>query len=173
MPHYLQLICQILNVQQRTDQSIEEIRLSYDVTTSDASSQRHLLDVLARMQLPIQGDPAFALYHQISIVSSIIWNFGLEFKPLSLFSTQEISLFFNHGNPKEFKLSFISQNRGVRNARKRFLEVASEGAVACIHIIQDQELDTQVYGKWAGLIKALALHWNLGDKLNDIGNVQI
>ena len=173
LPHYLQLVCQILNVQQKTDQCIEEIRLCYDVTTSDSSSQRHLLDVLARMQLNIQSDPAFALYHQITIVSSIIWNFGLEFKPLSLFSNQEISMFFNSGNPKEFKLSFISQNRGVRNARKRFLEVASEGAVACIHFIQDQELDTAVYEKWAEMIKALALHWNLGDKLSDIGIVAL
>ena len=109
----------------------------------------------------------------MTIVSTIIWNFGLEFKPLSLFSNQEVSMFFNSGQPGEFKFSFISQNRGVRNARKRFLEVASEGAVACIHQISDTELDTETYQKWAEMIKALSLHWNLTEKLNDIGIVAL
>ena len=55
MPHFLLNICQILALQQKTDQATEEIRLCYDVTCSESSSQRHLMDVLARMQLNIQG----------------------------------------------------------------------------------------------------------------------
>ena len=88
-----------------------------------------------------ERDSIYSLYYQMVIVACIVWNFGTEVKPLSLFSNQEVSMFFQTGPSSENKMSIslsawgMTQNRSVKNARKRFLELATEGTVANIHII--------------------------------------
>ena len=62
----------------------------------------------------------------------------------------------------------ISQNRGIRNARKRFLELACQGSVQSIHVVSDSETDTTEYKKWSELIGILAIHWNMVDRLSEV-----
>ena len=62
----------------------------------------------------------------------------------------------------------ISQNRGIRNTRKRFLELACQGSVQCIHVISDSETDTTEYKKWSELVGILAIHWNMVDRLSEV-----
>ena len=174
LPHFLNLICDLLDIHQKTLNESGDLLVSYDVISCDnAGAQRHLIDILSRLQVNYERDFIFGLFHQMAIVAKIIWFFGLDIKPLSLFSNQETSLFFQSGLPGETKAStwsswnISSQNRGVRNARKRFLEISSQGAVQSIQNISENETDATDYKKWSELIGILAMHWNMVDRLSE------
>ena len=174
IPQFLDKICDVLGVHQKTLNESGDLLVSYDVTNCDnAGAQRHLIDILSRLQVNYERDSIFGLFHQMAIVSKIIWFFGLDVKPLTLFSNQEVSLFFQSGLPGEPKASTwsswaISQNRGVRNARKRFLEITCQGAVQTIQVISESETDSEDYNKWSELIGILAMHWNMVDRLSEV-----
>ena len=121
-----------------------------------------------------EKDSIFSLYHQMIIVVNLVLNYGLEDKPLSLFSNQEVSMFFRSGPQNEHKSTLslsawgITQNRSIRNARKRFLEKATDGAVTNIHVLPSGQLDKSDYEIWAKKVGFLAMHWNMQDKLADL-----
>ena len=130
-------------------------RLCYDVTCNDVSAQRQLIDILSRMAANWERDSIYSLYYQMVIVACIIWHFGMEIKPLSLFSNHEVTSFFQTGPTNEISKmplsgwlrdGSINQSRSVRNARKRFLELSTEGTVANIHVMNDMgDLDKTNY----------------------------
>ena len=119
------------------------------------SAQRQLIDILSRMAANWERDSIYSLYYQMVIVACIIWHFGMEIKPLSLFSNHEVTSFFQTGPTNEISKmplsgwlrdGSINQSRSVRNARKRFLELSTEGTVANIHVVNDMgELDKTNY----------------------------
>ena len=102
-----------------------------------------------------ERDSIYSLYYQMVIVACIIWHFGMEIKPLSLFSNHEVTSFFQTGPTNEISKmplsgwlrdGSITQSRSVRNARKRFLELSTEGTVANIHVMNDMgDLDKTNY----------------------------
>ena len=102
-----------------------------------------------------ERDSIYSLYYQMVIVACIIWHFGMEIKPLSLFSNHEVTSFFQTGPTNEISKmplsgwlrdGSINQSRSVRNARKRFLELSTEGTVANIHVMNDMgDLDKTNY----------------------------
>ena len=102
-----------------------------------------------------ERDSIYSLYYQMVIVACIIWHFGMEIKPLSLFSNHEVTSFFQTGPTNEISKmplsgwlrdGSITQSRSVRNARKRFLELSTEGTVANIHVVNDMgDLDKTNY----------------------------
>ncbi len=177
LPLFFEIVCKFWALHEKTLNATEDIRLCYDVSCNDVGAQRQLFDVLSRMNLDIR-DNLFPLVHQMTIVSCLIWHFGIEAKPLSLFSNQEVSAFFQTGltpGGQESKTSVslsawgsMAQNRGVKNARKRFLELASEGAVAFLHPMADGGLDKSLYDHWADLTGYLAMYWNMQDKHTDL-----
>ena len=119
------------------------------------SAQRQLIDILSRMAANWERDSIYSLYYQMVIVACIIWHFGMEIKPLSLFSNHEVTSFFQTGPANEISKmplsgwlrdGSINQSRSVRNARKRFLELSTEGTVANIHVMNDMgDLDKTNY----------------------------
>ena len=119
------------------------------------SAQRQLIDILSRMAANWERDSIYSLYYQMVIVACIIWHFGMEIKPLSLFSNHEVTSFFQTGPTNEsskmplsgwLRDGSITQSRSVRNARKRFLELSTEGTVANIHVMNDMgDLDKTNY----------------------------
>ena len=119
------------------------------------SAQRQLIDILSRMAANWERDSIYSLYYQMVIVACIIWHFGMEIKPLSLFSNHEVTSFFQTGPTNEISKmplsgwlrdGSINQSRSVRNARKRFLELSTEGTVANIHVMNDMgDLDKTNY----------------------------
>jgi hypothetical protein len=175
LPIFLDTICKILSVLQKTANE-DELPVAYDVICHDSGAQRQLVDILARMLINWEQVSAFMLFYQMAIVTNIIWHFGLDVKPLSLFSNQEASLFFqntSNANASSWTSWAISQSRGVRNSRKSFLELACDGAVACIHTVNPNELDTKVYQGWADMIGSLAFLWNMRDRLNELNVVAL
>ena len=114
--------------------------------------KQHLMDHI-RGKVRCSDAEVVAIQYQFVAVASAIWSFGIDtIKPLSLFNSQESNSFFQ-GSPSS--TTFISSSstfqslnmfqsehsRSVRHNRRRFLETACDGAVACIHQIADRELD--------------------------------
>ena len=92
--------CDFIGVHQKTVNESSDLLVSYDAMNCDSvGTQRHLIDILSRLQVNHERDSIFALFHQMTIVAKTIWFFGLDVKPLRLFSNQEVSLFFQSGLP--------------------------------------------------------------------------
>ena len=107
LPHFLNLICDFIGVHQKTVNESSDLLVSYDAMNCDSvGTQRHLIDILSRLQVNHERDSIFALFHQMTIVAKTIWFFGLDVKPLRLFSNQEVSLFFQSGLPGKVVYTF-------------------------------------------------------------------
>ena len=111
----------------------------------------HLIDHVKGNSRSSDAD-AIAIQYQFVSVANIIWNFGIDsIKPLSLFNSQESNLFFQGSSSSSTfissgafqKLSMFQSDhsRSVRHQRRRFLEAACNGAVACIQQTSDDQID--------------------------------
>ena len=132
--------------------SYDDVALTFNISGVTGVKKQHLMDHI-RGKVRCSDAEVVAIQYQFVAVASAIWSFGIDtIKPLSLFNSQESNSFFQ-GSPSS--TTFISSSstfqslnmfqsehsRSVRHNRRRFLETACDGAVACIHQIADGELD--------------------------------
>ena len=115
------------------------------------SLKLHLMDHI-RGKMRSSDTDVVAVQYQFVVVANAIWSFGIDsVKPLNLFNRQESNLFFQ-GSPssstfvssspfQSLNLFQSDHSRGVKHCRRRFLEAACDGAVACIHQLSNGELD--------------------------------
>ena len=109
--------------------------------------KQHLMDHI-RGKMRSSDTDVVAVQYQFVAVANAIWSFAIDsIKPLSLFNSQESNLFFQ-GSPssstyvssspfQSLNLFQSDHSRSVRQCRRRFLEVACDGAVSCIHQLSD------------------------------------
>ena len=131
--------------------SYDEITLTANISGINLQPKLHLIDHVKGNSRSSDAD-AIAIQYQFVSVANIIWNFGIDsIKPLSLFNSQESNLFFQGSTSSSTfissgafqKLSMFQSDhsRSVRHQRRRFLEAACDGAVACIQQTSDDQID--------------------------------
>ena len=97
-------------------------------------------------------------------------NFFLQ--PLSMFSSQETSLFFQGSGRSASSFFSGGHSRGVRSYRKKFLELSSDNAVATI-CSSENGPDMKDYAQWSSKIILLGRMWNMVDKVREIQTVAL
>lgn len=168
---FLKLACKMLRVLLDTAvSSTDKISVGYD-PLCHSSNKLHLVDHLAQVQ-PCDHD-IVAVQYQMAAVATLIWHFGLDLKPLRLFNSQETAMFFQTASSSRGLSIFSAEHsRSVRSSRRKFLEVACDGAVACIHLMpatrDNVELDTKMYHQWMEMVNMLAKMWNMSDKQREL-----
>jgi hypothetical protein len=132
------------------DLCYDDVTLMVNITGGSIVKKQHLMDHI-RGNMRSSDTDIVAVQYQFVAVANAIWTFGIDsIKPLSLFNSQESNLFFQ-GSPSSstfISSTFQSLNmlqsehsRSVRHCRRRFLEAACDGAVACIHQMLDGKRD--------------------------------
>ena len=66
-----------------------------------------------------------------------------------------------------FRIFAGEHGRGVRNVRRRFIEMSCDGAVSCIHhtTVEDDSIDLKIYHEWRHDLLLLAKMWRIADKV--------
>lgn len=173
LPELLQWLVKILYLMIQNDQNDAHFRKAnekpkfYD-DISDVT-QPHLLDHASSV---IVDSDVIALQFQYVFVANLIWEFDLQFKPMSLFSNQESNIFFQSETSTQLGvLISIGQNASLRHIRKKFLETACHCSVQTIHLLPTEdgqgEWDMSNYKLWMSQLALLAKMWFLQDKLKE------
>ena len=129
----------------------DEVSLTGNIAGGNMYQKFHLMDHI-REKCRSSDTDAIAIQYQFVTVANVIWNFGIDsIKPLSLFNSQESNLYFQGS---ESSSTFISSgtfqslsifqgdhSRSIRQQRRRFLDAACDGAVACIQNTSDGQID--------------------------------
>ena len=142
------------------------------------SKKLHLMDHI-RGKMRSSDTDVVAVQYQFVVVANAIWSFGIDsIKPLDLFNSQESNLFFQGSplsstfvSPSPFQSLNLFQNehsRNVKHCRRRFIENACDGAVACIHQLPNGKLDCQGYESWCNILVLLGKMWHMPERLREM-----
>ncbi len=179
LPRFLELLCDFLYYLMAklpnsiTGSDLKPKAMKYDMVCPDHASRRYLLDILTVTDDYDQD--ALALRYQFVAASSLIWQFGLDVKPLKLFNNTEVSFFFQTANFSLSSLTILagSQSMRVQGHRRLFLEAACNGAVTTIAHLPTKEVDSASYNHWNKLISALAALWNFVNEIREMTVVSL